>query len=114
MDGITRAPKVPAPLTKIPFKRMYLLQNGKMASKKNMNKIVAISKEVCTNIHGVAAIEAAKAAGIPYYKTYRIHKEPEGYIFWEINAHVGICGHHKTIASLIWHSLPFVDVYIED
>jgi hypothetical protein len=79
----------------IEFKRKTKLVNGSLIKKDNWHTIIAKSTTACTGVSGVAKIDEARRTG-GYYESWVIKKEPEGYIFREINHNGGICGHHKT------------------
>lgn len=98
-------------MSAIEFRKKYSMQNGNKLTKKNWQHVYAVSSEPCTNILGVPAIEAAKAAEGAYFMKWNLVFEkatPEskgGYIFREINCNCGINGHHKTAKEAVWHAM---------
>src|SRR4051812_49408150 len=49
-----------------------------------------------------------------YHQRYAVKKEPEGYIFREVNNGAGICGHHSSVRRLLIATLlPFPYFIIE-
>jgi hypothetical protein len=59
--------------------------HGDLICEKNLSRIVATSDQ--------------------NNETYRVKKEPKGYIFREVDFGHGICGHHKTLRGLIISTL---------
>ena len=71
------------------------LENGKLASKANMARLVVRgTKDISKTILGL---------GIPpdYRELYVVMRETEGYIWREVTHGMGINGHHQTFRSLI-------------
>lgn len=82
------------------------LINGKFASKKNMDKIFAISSQLCTHVH---------AYGIDpktYYEKWTIRKDHTGFSFREVTHNGGICGSWPTVRELVMHSSHFDHIKI--
>ncbi len=52
------------------------MQNGNKVTKKNWQKVVAISVKPCTNVLGVPAIEKAKANGGYFEKWKLVFEQP--------------------------------------
>lgn len=94
----------------IKFKTRFVLQNGKHASLANMNRIVAVSTEVCKNVYH------RNIDNKSYKERWVIKKEEKGYIFREVTHNGGISGHHKTIRRLVMRScgFPHINIIIED
>ena len=67
-----------------------------------------VEKEFTTKLtisHSHLITEANKnkimAESTIYDTSYRVCKEPDGYIFREVTLHTGIDGHHKTLRDLL-------------
>jgi|GEM_PF-1281271 len=82
-------------MSELVFRVKCKLINGKFVSKKNVDKIFAVSSELCTHVHGYGIDPNT------YYEKWAIRKEPQGYIFREVTHNCGINGHHKTMRRLI-------------
>lgn len=94
----------------IEFKTYYHVSNSKHIKVRNVSRIVAISSRLCTNVH-MRGIDPTA-----YYEKWKIVKEDKGYIFREVTHNGGICGHHKTLRSLIISSggLPHIKIVLLD
>jgi hypothetical protein len=97
-------------MSQIVFKRKVTLIGGKWASKRNMNRIVVRSSELCTHHHH------PKIDNKTYYELWRLVKEKKGYIFREITHGGGISGHHKTVKRAVLSACGFshMTVMLED
>lgn len=71
------------------------IRNGKYITNKNVDRIFAVSSELCTHVKSFAIDPKT------YHEKWAVKKEPEGYIFREVTHGGGINGHHKTLRSLI-------------
>ncbi len=51
----------------------------------------------------------------PYFQTWRVKKEPEGFIFREVTNGQGISGHHPTVRRLVVSALliPTAGIVVE-
>jgi|ERR1051325_687793 hypothetical protein len=85
------------------------LEGGHLINNANAPHIVAFKKTPTDrqgNRLGILSNE-------PYLQTWFIKREPQGYIFREVNHNGGICGHHKTVRSLVLAALLIEDISIE-
>lgn len=82
----------------IEFKTKYTVSYPQHIRLKNINRIVAISTEVCKNIICKGIDNSS------YHEMWTIVKEKEGYIFREVTHGMAICGHHKTLRKLVIRS----------
>lgn len=95
------------------------LTSGHLLSRKNMERIVARAKQPTDRwgnrlVGGKSPCDSL-AGEPPYMQVWRIKKEKAGFCFTEVSNGQGICGHHKTIRSLVTQTLMLgIPVSIED
>ena len=95
----------------IKFERNFSMKNGNKITKKNWHKVVAVSTEPCTNVHGVKEIDRQIKENGVYFEKWALRYEEangifeSGFIFREINHDGGINGRHKTAKEAIWHAI---------
>ncbi len=95
----------------IEFKAKIKISNGKLISQANIENIFAVKQtplQKHLHVTGVPEIDNAKT----YYETFKIVKEPQGYIFREVLHKGGINGFHPTLRSLIMQTVGHYQIKI--
>jgi len=97
------------------------MQNGNKVTKKNWNKVIAISTEPDNCHQGYPEIERIRKQDGAYFNKWKLvfekNEAPErtGYIFREVITNSGINGFHKTFKEAIWWAMKnTIHVYLEE
>lgn len=121
-DDASNEVLTPVSSCSIEFKQNYSMKNGNKLTKKNWQKVVAISSRPCTNVHGVRAIDDVIRRGEQYFEKWKLSYEKDsfdntyGYIFREVNHGSGISGFAKTAKMAVWRALGsgHITVHLEE